>query len=206
MKKNLWPGKFIVLEGLDGSGLTTQAKLLKNFLEKKGIKTILTKEPTKNSSVSKEIQEILGHKKEIDPFNFQRLFAKDRDEHLKKEIIPALKKGIWVISDRYFFSSFAYGAEDKPEIQKIIDLNKNFLLPDLTILLKVDPEICMERIKKRQEEIKLFEKKEKLEKVWQNYCHLLEIFDNIKVVNGKNSIEKVFQEITKLVRSKFNLN
>jgi dTMP kinase len=206
MIKNPYSGKFIAIEGLDGSGLTTQAKLLKEFLEKKGIEVILTKEPTKISSVSGEIQKILSHKKTIDPFNFQKLFAQDRKEHLEKIIIPALKKGKWVISDRYAFSSFAFGAETKKDIEKIIQLNENFLMPDLVILLKVNPEICIKRIQGRGGEVKLFEKKEKLEKVWKNYCELTKIFTNIQIVNGEGSIQKVQRTIQNIIAKKLLWN
>ncbi|MCD5396103.1 MAG: dTMP kinase [Candidatus Pacebacteria bacterium] len=207
MKKNSYSGKFIAFEGLDGSGLSTQAGFLKNFLMQKNIDVILTKEPTKNSSVSEKIQEILTHKKEIDPFEFQKLFARDREEHLKNLIIPALKQGRWVISDRYFFSSFAFGARNEEELKKIIDLNKNFLMPDLAIFLKVAPEVCVERIKKRGEEVKLFEKLEKLRQVFQNYQILKErYFSDILVeVNGEGTIEEIQREVMGLVVSKFNL-
>jgi dTMP kinase len=208
MLKNPYSGKLIVFEGLDGSGLTTQAKLLKEFLENKGIETILTKEPTKTSSVAEKIQSALSHKIEISPLELQKLFAKDREEHLNNLIIPALKNGQFVISDRYFFSSFAFGAETKEDLEKIIELNKDFLMPDLVILLKVDPEICIKRIQKRGEEIKLFEKKEKLEKVWQNYQLLKNKYfpDNLLEVDGEKSIEEVKEEVIRVVRLKLSLN
>jgi len=205
MKKNPYPGKLIAFEGLDGSGLTTQAKLLKNFLEAKGVNVILTKEPTQESSVAKEIQEILSHKKEMDPFEFQKLFAKDREEHLNNVIIPALKQNKWVISDRYAFSSFAFGAKNEKEMEEIIKLNENFLMPDLVVFLKVSPEICIERIKKRGEEMKLFEKKEKLEKVFQNYLKLQNRFTNFEIIDGEKSIEEVSKQIQNIIQSKFNL-
>lgn len=207
MKKNIYPGKFIVFEGLDGSGLTTQAEFLKKFLEKEKIKVVLTKEPTKDSSSAKKIEEILSGRKKIDPFEFQKLFARDREEHLKKIIIPSLQKGKWVISDRYFFSSFAFGARDKKEIEKIIQLNKSFLLPDLAIWLKVPPQVCLERIKKRGKEMKLFEKLEELIRVYHNYQILKEkYFPEILIeINGEETKKKVSREVINLVRLKFNL-
>jgi len=199
MKKNIYQGKFIVFEGLDGSGLSTQAKLLKEYLENRGIKTVLTKEPTKNSSIASKIHQALSHQIEIDSLQLQKLFAQDRREHLENLIIPSLKEGKFVISDRYFFSSFAFGSEKEEDLEKIIELNKDFLMPDLVLLLKVRPKVCIERIKKRGEEIKLFEKEEKLEKVWKNYQKLVDMFDVIKVIDGEQEIDKVQREVVGIV-------
>ncbi len=199
MKKNIYQGKFIVFEGLDGSGLSTQAKLLKEYLENRGIKTVLTKEPTKNSSIASKIHQALSHQIEIDSLQLQELFAQDRREHLENLIIPSLKEGQFVISDRYFFSSFAFGSEKEEDLEKIIELNKDFLMPDLVLLLRVRPEVCIERIKKRGEEIKLFERKEKLEKVWKNYQKLVDMFDVIKVIDGEQEIDKVQREVIGIV-------
>jgi len=203
MQKNPYPGKFIVFEGLDGSGLTTQAGLLQKYLNDKGIKVVLTKEPTKNSSVAQKIHEALSHKIGIDSFELQKLFAKDREEHLRNLIIPALKNGQFVISDRYFFSSFAFGAESEQDLEKIIELNKDFLMPDLVILLRVNPEICIKRIQNRGEEVKLFEKKEKLERVWANYQKLASRFEVIRIVDGEKSIEEVQKDIIRIVNDLF---
>jgi dTMP kinase len=79
----------------------------------------------------------------------------------------------------------------------LIKLNDNFLLPDLTFFLKVSPEICIQRIEKRREVKTFFEKKEKLEKVYQAYQSLLNRFENIYIINGEKSIEDVFFQIKK---------
>lgn len=190
------PGKFIVFEGLDGSGQSTQVALSAKFLrEEKGFEVVVTKEPTLDSEAGRRIREILGEKIKIEPAELQELFAQDRKEHLENLIIPALKAGKIVISDRYFFSSFAFGSLDC-DLEWLIKLNDDFILPDFTFLLKVSPEVCIERIEKRGEEIKLFEKREKLEKVWQGYEKLLDRF-NIKVIDGERSIEEVFEDIKK---------
>ena len=211
MIKNSYPGKFIVIEGIDGSGHTTQAKLLKDFLIKKGWQArqnfpkenlggqaVLTKEPTLDSDAGKKIKEILEKKIKSDALRLQKLFTEDREEHLKNKIIPALKQGKVVISDRYCFSSFAYGVSDGVDLDKLIKMNEDFLLPDLTIILKVNPEICLKRIEKRGEEKELFEKKEKLAKVWENYKMLPNKFKNIYIVDGEKPIEEVFHQIKNL--------
>jgi len=85
-------------------------------------------------------------------------------------------------------------------------MNNDFLLPDLTFILKVSPEVCVERIKKRGEEVKLFEKKEKLEKVWETYKILPSRFENVYMVDGEKTKEEVFSQIKDIVLSQFTDN
>jgi dTMP kinase len=200
MKQNSYSGKFIVIDGLDGSGQSTQVNLLKKFLTKKRYKVLLTKEPTLDSKAGQKIKKILEKKFKVSPGKLQKLFSKDRKEHLDKEILPALKKGKIVISDRYFFSSFAYGKASGLNLGWLIRLNKNFLFPDLTFILKVRPEICIYRIQKRGEDNTLFEKEERLKKVWQVYKIFPKKFNkNIYIINGEKPVEQVFKEIKKIV-------
>ena len=205
MQKNPYPGKFIVIEGLDGSGQTTQANLLRDFLLKTGQGTILTKEPTRDSEAGQKIREILDKKTGVELLQLQKLFAQDRKEHLEKLIMPALKEGKTVISDRYFFSSFAYGSASGADLDWLIEINNTFLIPDLTIILKVNPAICLQRIEKRGVEKTLFEEEEKLKKVWKVYETLPNRFENVNIIDGERTIEEVFEEVKSLVHSKLNL-
>lgn len=194
MQKNKYKGKFIVFEGLDGSGLSTQAKMLGDYLKAGGHEVILTKEPTMDSEAGRQIKMILDEKIKTEPAEIQKLFVQDRKEHLDNLITPALKEGKMVISDRYFFSTFAFGVVSS-DMEWLISLNKDFLLPDMTFLLLVRPEICVDRIIKRGDGIKLFEKLPTLEKVYKNYRIIAERFENVYVVNGEGSIEEVFEKI-----------
>ncbi len=196
MTKNPYKGKFIVFEGLDGCGKTTQAKKLGLFLRKTKHKVFLTKEPTKDNKFGKKIDKVLHHKEKISPFELQKLFIKDREWHLKNVIEPALKKGKIVICDRYFFSTVAFGGIDI-DMEKLIKLNDKFLMPDLTIFLDVRPKICIERIFKRKKEVGFFEKEKKLEKVYKNYKLLLKRFP-IKIINGEREIEEIAKDIQKI--------
>lgn len=205
MIKNSYPGKFIVFEGLDGSGQSTQAGLLRDFFINKGLEVILTKEPTKDSLTGKKIRQVLDKMTEASPRSLQELFVEDRKEHLEKLVIPALKEGKIVISDRYFFSTFAYGASDSLSLEELIDMNQEFLLPDLTIILKVSPEACVSRIEKRGSGVQLFEKAEKLKKVWQTYEILPNRFKNVYIIDGEKTINEVFNEVKSQVHSKLNL-
>src|SRR3989304_1252387 len=106
-------GKFYVFEGLDGSGLTTQAALLRNYFLSKGKEAVLTKEPT-DGLIGGIIKAPLRDEWKTNPLALQMLFAADRAHHLTTEIEPALKKGKNVISDRYVLSNIAYGSIDIP--------------------------------------------------------------------------------------------
>ncbi|MBI1984574.1 MAG: dTMP kinase [Candidatus Wildermuthbacteria bacterium] len=202
MEKNPYPGKCIVIEGLDGSGQTTQVNLLKDFLLQKGIEIFPTKEPTKNSEAGKRLRELLDKKTQASPREFQDLFAKDRVEHLRNEIIPALQKGIWVISDRYFFTSFAYGVAQGVDLEYLIQINSEFLLPDLAFFLNVSPDVCIERIKERGTGFTYFERKTHFERAWKVFELLAKRFENVFVIQGEQSIQKVAEDIQTIVKEK----
>lgn len=205
MKKNTFEGKFIVFEGLDGSGQSTQAGLLKEFLMKKGFNVILTKEPTLDSEAGKKARKILDKEIKVSPKEIQELIVEDRKEHLEKVIVPTLKEGKIVISDRYFFSTFAFGSADSLDLDWLIEINNQFLYPDIIFLLKVNSSICMERIKNRGDRVDLFEKEEKLSEVWKTYKILPDRFENIFVIDGEKSIEKVFEKIKEIIIKQLNL-
>lgn len=187
-------GIFIVFEGPDGSGQSTQAGLLRDYLEGKGYRVLLTKEPTKESEAGKRIAEVLKGKATADPTELQKLFIEDRSAHLENTILPALAKGNIVISDRYFFSTIAFGSLECDK-ERLIQINKEFPLPDVAFILEVSPEVCMKRINKRGKGVQLFEKAEKLRKVLETYKELPSRFPNMHVVNGEEPIEDVFRII-----------
>lgn len=199
MKKNNYPGKFIVIEGLDGSGKSVQAELLVNFLKQQSKEVIRTKEQTADSKAGLKIKEILLGKAAGTPLELQKLFVQDRKEHLENQIIPALQTGKHVVCERYAASTVAFGGSAGLDIDLLVKMNDNFLLPDLTIILDVSPEICMQRIDARGEPKELFEKAEKLAKVREIYKKMPQIYGNVSVVNGENSEEKVFEDVKKLV-------
>lgn len=209
MQKNPYPGKFIVFDGLDGAGQSTQASRLVDFLNESKQKlkfghtgAHLTKEPT-SSLIGGLIRGQLTHEWRSSPECLQLLFSADRAHHLEKEIVPLLEKGVIVVCDRYFFSTIAYGALEIKDWNWLCQLNKNFILPDLTFFLKVSPKICIERIKKTRYGMTLFEKEELLEKVWKNYEKLTKKFKNVDIINGERPVEKIAKEITEIVSKKF---
>ncbi|MBD3207911.1 MAG: dTMP kinase [Candidatus Nealsonbacteria bacterium] len=202
MKKNTFPGKFIVFEGPDGSGQSTQSELLKDYLSENGYGVMLTKEPTFESEPGKEARRMMEKEIEFDPKRNQELITQDREYHLEKTVIPALKEGKIVISDRYFFSTFAYGAASGLDMAWLIEINDDYIYPDLVFLLKVAPDVCVERILKRGKKISVFEKEEKLEKILDAYEKLPGRFENIYIVNGERKIPKVFEQIKAIIDKK----
>jgi len=206
MLKNTNGGKFIVLEGLDGSGQSTQVKMLKDYLGNCAIPYLVTKEPTQVaeggyfSSVAQRIRDVLDKKINMDPKVLQEMFAQDRKEHLENQIIPALSKGTWVICDRYCFSSFAYGAAHGNDIDYLIKINEDFLLPDFIFLLKVSPQICMQRVVRRNEGLKFFEVEEKLSKTWRQYEEVIKRFPEINVIDGEKDMDAVHNEIKNIIQ------
>lgn len=200
-------GFLIAFEGLDGSGLSTQADLLKKFLEEEGKEVLKTQEPTEGlhkTKVASEIQEVLDGEKEMKPRELQKLFVEDRRLHLDNQIKPALEDGKVVINDRYWFSTVAYGTAEGVDKEWLINQNKNFLMPNLTFLLKVSPGICVKRIELRGEGKTIFEKKKKLEKIWKVYEELWREYP-MSMIDGEGEKEEVAEEIQRIVSTKLEL-
>ncbi len=143
------PPLFIVLEGIDGSGTTTQLGLLQHHLEGRGRQVHATREPS-TGPIGRLLREILlgGHKSPagapVDGLAMALLFAADRRDHLAREISPALAAGADVISDRYLLSSLAYQAQEA-ERDWVAGLARDIRAPDLTLLLDLPVEVAAER-------------------------------------------------------------
>lgn len=197
MKKHNYSGNLVVFEGLDGSGSSTQVKLLADNLTKEGLDCYTTKEPT-NNLIGGLIRGQLTGEWQIGMEGLQLLFAADRAHHLKREVIPALESGKTIICDRYLFSSIAFGALELNQ-DWLVKINEKFILPDLTIILKVSPDKCIKRMKESRLGLEFFEEKKKLEKVWQNYRWLASEFKNVEVVDGERSIDKIGKEVLEIV-------
>ena len=190
-------GFFVVFEGLDGSGSSTQAQLLERYFKMKQRAVMSTKEPT-NNLIGGLIRGQLTHEWKSSMECLQLLFAADRAHHLEKEIIPALRRNFVVISDRYKLSSIAYGSLEA-DTEWLREINKQFREPDLTILLKVSPDTCVKRMDKRHI-IELFEKRDKLTKVWEVYKTFAG--DNVVIIDGERPIDDVFAEVIENVNEK----
>jgi len=158
---------FIVFEGIDGSGKSTQARLLADKLRLRGMTVVLTSEPSAGA-IGKKIRSLV---KRLAPVEELELFTEDRKDHVKRLIRPALQAGHIVLSDRYYYSSAAYQGTAGLNPHEIIRTNRAFApQPDITFFLDISPAAALERIAgKRREGLSPFETLENLKKVGEVY-------------------------------------
>lgn len=140
-----YPGLFIALEGGDGAGKTTQRTLLGEWIESLGAEVVLTREPG-GTPLGQVLRDALLHGGHVDPRTEALLFATDRSHHVATVVRPALERGAVVVTDRYVESSMAYqGAARNLGREDVLNLSMwgtYDLLPDLTILMDLDPEVA----------------------------------------------------------------
>ncbi|MFA6006661.1 MAG: dTMP kinase [Candidatus Paceibacterota bacterium] len=192
-------GKFIVFEGLDGSGKSAQIELFIKYLTEHRHDVLQTEEPTSRgeSPFSDEIDDVLKHKKSLTPKELQELFVKDRKWHVEQVIIPALDAGKTVVSDRYLFSTVAFGSLNL-DVEWLKQINEPFPIPDLTFIFIARPEVCLQRITKNGRELELFEKTEKLRKAGEIYAKMPEWYPNVYLIDGERSVEEIHKEVINL--------
>jgi dTMP kinase len=203
-RRNEYPGKFIVLEGIEASGKTTQVKRLGEILSKTQA-TFITKNPTDNEIGTYIRNEILtGNKKHIPPVSYQYLFAADRVIQ-QFDVIERLKKGETVISDRYFWSSVAYGIADREgtdyenweEVSvtalSLLSMYHQFILPDLSIYLDVSLKESLRRISGSAKHTEIYDNHQMNVKIEKGYDWLFKTFPNEK------PLDEVTKEIVELV-------
>ncbi len=198
-------GNFIVIEGIDGSGTTTQTRLLCKWLEKQNKEFIRTQEPVKEDlHIGKVIKEhLLQDNDNHSPESIALAFAADRLVHLEDRIVPALEEGKIVVSDRYYHSSMVYQPEHGADLKWVREINKYARKPDATIIVDVPAEESVKRQQERDggKSSIIFENPEFQSKIRQRYIDLEEILDeNIYIVDGTRSIEEVHEDIVKIVK------
>ena len=197
-------GRFIVFEGLDGSGKGTQISLLADEMKKRGRKVYVTAEPT-SSSTGGMIRDALGGFVKRDAFELSALFLADRIFH---NVNPknGIEQGIDVICDRYYYSSFAYQGIDA-DLDWVMDMNLNcreIIRPDLCIFLDADIDSCDERIEKNRFDREIYENKEMQRKIRNRFFEVFEKLgdsENIKIVNAAREIPEVLADIIKIYDS-----
>ncbi len=193
---------FIAFEGIDGSGKSTQVKLLTENLKKAGHKVFFTFEPT-DSPIGSVIRNILNHRIEADHKTIAGLFVADRLDHLLNKTCGILKKldeGYTVITDRYYFSSYAYHGTHMP-LDWVIEANSlsaGLLRPDINIYLDITAERGINRLNEGRNAVDLFENIENLKKVRNTY---FEAFEKLKdkekvfIIDADRSPEIIAHEI-----------
>jgi dTMP kinase len=196
--------RFVVIEGIDGSGGTTQATRLVGWLQSQGAQVQLTCEPS-DGPVGQFIRRALTPSDPaaklgdgVLPF----LFAADRRDHLEREILPALEQGKWVVSDRYYHSSLAYQSA-AIGLAAVAALNAGFRAPDLTLFLDLEPEVALKRIQARGGAPERFEALDRLRTVRDAYSavivHCKARGENIVRLDAGSSVEELHVRVREAV-------
>ena len=194
---------FVSFEGLDGCGKTTQARLLAEALSAEGVDVVLTREPG-GTPLGEQVRELVLHGDHVAPWAEVALYAASRAQHVVQVIRPALERGATVVCDRYLDTSVAYqGAGRGLGVDFVLDLNLRVvdgLLPDVTVLVEIDPETALAR---------LGDKRDRIERadaafwplVVEAYRDLAARFpERYVVVDGRLPVEELAEEIRDRVR------
>lgn len=190
-------GCFIALEGLDGSGTTTQRSLLARALREGGHDVVETWEPT-DGPIGALLRRFLSGAASLDPATVALLFAADRVEHQRTTIQPSLTSGAVVVSDRYLLSSLAYQSLDLP-LDWVATVNRWATPPDVTVFLDVPPEVCFARLAARGQPAEHYERLDRLEAVAQAYRRARDTIrlagGSVRVVDGATDRSTVHQAV-----------
>jgi dTMP kinase len=202
-------GVFITFEGPDGSGKTTQIKLLEKYLKEKGYDILITREPG-GTNISEQIRNVILDKNnmEMDKITEALLYAASRAQHVAQIIKPALLEGKAIICDRFVDSSIVYQGIGRnlgiDFIKKINDMATAGTQPDITFLMKLSPELGLNRKFSSDECNRLdMEKLEFHNKVYEGYLKLESLYpQRIIGVDASKSIEELYKDIVKIVENK----
>ncbi|MFI9817958.1 dTMP kinase [Saccharothrix variisporea] len=199
-------GRFIVFEGIDGSGKTTQAQILANRIREAGRIVHVTSEPT-NSPIGNLIRQGMTGRIQLDDRVIAALFAADRIDHLTNHtdgILDLLASGCTVISDRYYFSSYAYHTDYTGQawVKHANAIAEGLLRADLTIYLDISPDIAVERLSKGRSFQERYERLDRLVSVRNSYEQAFRDADdteNIVIVDGHGDVESTSKSVWAVV-------
>ena len=195
-------GKLVSIEGIDGCGKSTHARLLARWLRARGYKVVVTDEPT-NGPIGRIIKRILRGELKVPVAAEALLFAADRLHHLDKLILPAMRVGKIVITERYTYSSLVYQSARGLNLGWIAKINEKALKPDLAVLIDVPAEVALRRIKGARE-LDTFERNLKLQRnVRVNYLGVYRK-DGAKILNGDRPAKEVQANLRKLVEAELD--
>lgn len=211
-------GRFIVIEGTDGSGTTTQTELLVQALGGLGIAAHPTREPTPGpvgrllrEALEKRLVRDAKRQATLDWTTFALLFAADRTDHVRDEITPLLEQGTWVVSDRYDLSSLIYQSLTAPDpdaaLEWVRQVNAQALRPDLVVVLDVDADTAAARRRARGGPEELFERRELQAKLAAAYLEAERYApaDALEHLDGVNAVPDVAARLFDIVRSRMRV-
>jgi dTMP kinase len=161
-------GAFVCIEGLDGCGKTTQAKLLVKKL-RKSHNAVYTAEPSRGKIGAFIRKSCLYGEKRLPSGVEALLFAADRVEHVESEVLPALRQGRLVVSDRYVYSSLAYQGAAGLSLTWIERINERALRPDFAVFIDVDPRTAMQRLKPKKSVMENLETQRRVQQIYLSY-------------------------------------
>jgi len=188
-------GIFICIEGLDGSGKTTQAKILVKNLRRRGFDAVYATEPSRGK-VGKLIRSFVLNRERRVPIALEALlFAADRIDHVGNEVKPLLKQGKVVVCDRYVYSTLAYQGAAGLDFKWIEQINRFALKPHLALLIDVPPEVVVKRLKRKKT---VMETKRNQQKVRDVYMKMVQE-QRLTLVNGDKPIREVAKNILAIV-------
>ncbi|MBO7556661.1 MAG: dTMP kinase [Alphaproteobacteria bacterium] len=209
-------GRFITFEGGEGCGKTTQIALLVEYLKAKGIEVVVTKEPG-GTPIGQELRKMLctGDKDKFDAVAEALLYYADRRIHMQQKVLPALKSGAWVVSDRFADSTMAYQYYgynkrlSKEMLDKLYEMTVGDFYPDLTIILDIDPKIGLARsfarnnlsdAKETRHESRETEFHENLRR---GFLEIAKTAERYAVLNADMSVDDLHERVVALVEKRF---
>ena len=198
---NPHPGALIVIEGIDGAGTTTQTEMLAQWLQRVGIPSLATREPS-DGPIGVVARQHLGRKVDLASPEAEALaFAADRMDHVASEVAPALSKGITVVADRYYLSSLAYQALSC-DLEWVREINRFALRPDLTVFLAVAVDVGRERFSGRAALERFEDDRDELVRVTERYEAAMTALradgEAITIIDGARSPAEVHAEVVRL--------
>lgn len=213
-KRNTYGGLYIVLEGINASGKTTQIERLTEYFEGKGKTVVITSEPNETLPIGKLVRDIITKRWDVPAAALQYLYTADRIVNHEKLIIPALKKGDVVLSSRSFWSAIVYGILDKEGFydqqnmnllltaQGILSMYHRIMLSDFTFYLDASLQTVMERMKQMGKPRDIYEDKEKLTQLITGYKWMVKQFPDVfTTIDSEKPIDTVTKEIINKVSS-----
>lgn len=194
-------GRFIAIEGLDGAGISTQARRLALRLDREGVSYYCTREPS-DGPVGSQIRLALTGRLTVDPTTLALMFAADRSDHLHHAVEPRLRAGVHVVTERQVLSSLAYqGAQlgDRAWVRAINRENTRRLSPDLTLFLDVPPRTALARIDASRHARELFERPETLSTTRAAFLEAIDELraegQRVEVVDATQPIDRIEEQI-----------